>query len=305
MDGLILVDKPQNITSHDAVLRVRRILSTSKVGHFGTLDPMATGLLLVAVGRATKLFPFFSRQDKVYSGRIRLGFSTDSYDATGHPTSAEAARLPETGEVALAMAKFKGTIEQVPPAYSAKKLSGRPLYKWARANVPVLLSPVTVHVHSFDLRSYVPPYVDFESRCSSGTYIRSLAYELGRVLGCGAHLAALRRHASGAHRVPEARSLDEIERLAGEGNVAVFLLPLEVLLPHLPKAILGESDVRGLQKGKPIPAERIVDILPPGPGHQLDAESRGICRVFTTGGKFIALARASAPDQPLVPFLLL
>lgn len=305
MDGLILVDKPQDITSHDAVLRVRRILSTPRVGHFGTLDPMATGLLLVGVGTATKLFPFFSREDKVYTGRIRLGFSTDSYDATGHPTSAQAARLPETREVAVAMAKFSGKIEQVPPAYSAKKLSGRPLYKWARANKPVSLLPVTVHVHSFDLRSYAPPYVDFESRCSSGTYIRSLAHELGRVLGCGAHLAALRRHTSGAHVVAEARSLAEIERLAGEGKVAAFLLPLEELLVDLPRAILRESSRYGLQKGKPIPAEQIVDILAPGPGHRPDAESEGVCRVFTIGGKFIALARAAAPGHTLVPFLIL
>jgi len=305
MDGLILVDKPQNITSHDAVLRIRRILGTPKVGHFGTLDPMATGLLLVAVGRATKLFPFFSRQDKVYSGRIRLGFSTDSYDATGHPTSAEAACFPETGELVLSMAKFRGKIEQTPPAYSAKKLCGRPLYKWARANRPVSLSPVTVHIHSFELRSYVPPYVDFECRCSSGTYIRSLAHELGRVLGCGAHLAALRRHASGAHGVDEARSLDEIERLASESQTAAFLLPPEVLLPHLPKAILGESSGHGLQKGKPIPAEQIIDIFLPPSGRQPEEESKGLFRVFTTGGKFIALAGASAPGQPLIPFIIL
>jgi tRNA pseudouridine55 synthase len=305
MDGLILVDKPQNITSHDVVLRVRRILRTPRVGHFGTLDPMATGLLLVAVGTATKLFPFFSREDKVYSGQIRLGFSTDSYDATGHPTSAGAARLPGAGEIAVAMATFRGKIEQVPPPYSAKKLSGRPLYKWARANQPVTPKPVTVLVHSFDLKSYVPPHLDFESRCSSGTYIRSLAHELGQALGCGAHLAALRRLASGAHLVAEARQLAEIERLAGEGKTAEFLIPLEALFVGLPKAILRESGGRGLQRGRPLPAEHIDDIVAPAAVQPLKAGSEGVCRVFTSRGKFIALARAAAPDQPLVPFIIL
>jgi tRNA pseudouridine55 synthase len=304
MDGLILVDKPPNITSHDAVLGVRRILRTPRVGHFGTLDPMATGLLLVAVGTATKLFPFFSRQDKDYSGRIRLGFSTDSYDATGNPTSAEAARLPEAVEVAVAMSKFSGKIEQVPPPYSAKKLSGRPIYKWARANKPVSLRPVTVLIHSFDLKSYIPPYVDFESRCSSGTYIRSLAHELGQALGCGAHLAALRRRASGAHLVAEARSLAEIERLAGEGKTAEFLIPLEGLLGGLPRAILKESGGRGLQKGRPLPAEQIEHIFAPASGRPPGAESEGVWRVFTSRGKLIALAKASAPDRPLVPFII-
>jgi len=305
MDGLILVDKPRDITSHDAVLRIRRILGVSKVGHFGTLDPLATGLLFVAVGAATKFFPFYSRQDKFYAGRIMLGLSTDSYDATGRPTSAEAARLPEAAAVALAMAKFKGKIEQVPPVYSAKKLAGRPLYKWARANTPVSPAPVTVHIQSFDLKSYIPPYLDFESRCSSGTYIRSLAHELGQVLGCGAHLVALRRLASGEHRVDEARSLNEIERLAGEGETAEFLIPVEDLLVGLPKAILRESGSHGLQRGRPIPAEQITDIFSPTSGPQPDEESKGVCRVFTSGGKFIALAGASAPGQPLVPFLIL
>jgi tRNA pseudouridine55 synthase len=305
MDGLILLDKPQDITSHDAVLRVRRILRTPKVGHFGTLDPMATGLLLVAVGTATKLFPFFSREDKVYSGRIRLGFSTDSYDATGHPTSAEAVRLPGAGEIAAAMAAFRGKIEQIPPSYSAKKISGRPLYKWARANQPVTPRPVTVLVHSFDLKSYVPPYLDFESRCSSGTYIRSLAQELGQTLGCGAHLAALRRLASGAHLVAGARSLAEIERLAGEGKPDVFLIPMERLLADLPRAILTESGGSGLQRGRPLPIEQIDDVVAPATVQPPRAGTEGVCRVFTSRGKFIALARAAAPGQPLVPFIIL
>ncbi len=303
MDGLILVDKPPEITSHDVILRVRRALATPRVGHFGTLDPMATGLLLVAVGKVTKLFPFFSAEDKTYAGRIRLGFSTDSYDATGRPTSLPAPRIPAEEEVLPAMARLVGEIEQIPPAYSAKKFAGKPLYRWTRAKKPVVCKPVKVRVYSFTLTAYEPPEVEFECCCSAGTYIRSLAHELGLSLGCGAHLSALRRLASGGFSIDKAHSLSEIERRAAERKTADFLLPPEKLLLQLPGVVLKDEALKDLQKGRPIPASRIIRIDPPAlpPGSGIAA--REACRIVSAEGRFLGLVR-QGPNRSLTPFLL-
>src|SRR4030042_1057422 len=189
MDGLILVDKPQGATSHDVVARIRRIIDQRQVGHFGTLDPLATGLLLVAVGSATRLFPRYSLHDKVYSGKMRLGYATDTYDAQGKPTSVESDRLPNRDTLVEAMGKFNGRLEQVPPPYSAKKVAGKPLYKWARAKKTVAPRASQVTVYAFNLGGYSPPHVEFDVHCASGTYVRSLVHALGQTLGCGAHLS--------------------------------------------------------------------------------------------------------------------
>ena len=306
MDGLILVDKPQGATSHDIVARTRKILGLQRVGHFGTLDPLATGLLLLAVGKATKLFPFYSKEDKVYSGQIRLGFATDTYDALGNPISEEKTSFPDRETLAKAMNAFVGEMEQVPPPFSAKKLEGKPLYKWARAKKTILLKPSPVVVHSFDLKDYSPPFLDFESRCSSGTYIRSLAHDLGQSLGCGAHLAKLRRLAVGKHNIRAAHSLEQVERLAQEGKMAEFLLPLEALLQEFPKIILKESGVRELQRGKAMPAENILKMLEPEPAlHPANREGEEIYRLFSLEGKFLALAKKIGSQKGLIPFLLL
>jgi tRNA pseudouridine55 synthase len=306
MDGLILVDKPQGATSHDIVSRIRKILDLKRVGHFGTLDPLATGLLLLAVGKATKLFPFFSKENKLYRGQIRLGFSTDTYDALGKPTSEEKVTYPDGETLTKIMNAFVGKTEQVPPPYSAKKRDGKPLYKWARAKKMILLEPSPVVIHSFDLKDYSPPILDFESRCSSGTYIRSLAHDLGQRLGCGAHLAELRRLAVGGYNVSSSHSLEQVEHLAQNGRMADFVLPLEVLLQEFPKIILKESGVRGLQKGKTLPTEQILKVL--GRGSDLQPASKDgeeICRLFSVDGKFLALAKKGESREGPVPFLLL
>ncbi len=306
MDGLILVDKPAGATSHDVVARIRRILGIKRVGHFGTLDPLATGLLLVAVGRATKLFPFFSKKDKVYSGQIRFGFATDTYDALGRPTSELSSHYPEREALARAMNLFVGALIQTPPPYSAKKLWGKPLYKWARAEKVVLLRPSPVVVHSFELKGYHPPWLDFWSSCSSGTYMRSLAHDLGEHLGCGAHLTRLRRLTAGDYSLSDSHSLEDIERKAQAGRKAEFLLPLEALLPELPKVILNESAVLGLQKGRALRVAKIPDVSGPGPARISDREGADrVFRLFSPEGKFLALARKERDGEPLIPFLVL
>jgi len=305
MDGLILVDKPPGATSHDVVDRIRRILDQQRVGHFGTLDPLATGLLLVAVGSATRLFPCYSQHDKVYSGEMRLGFSTDTYDAQGKPTSEESACFPDRGILVEAMKKFVGPLDQVPPPYSAKKVEGKPLYKWARAKKAVRPRACRVIVYTFDLKGYSPPHVGFDVHCASGTYVRSLVHDLGQALGCGAHLAGLRRLAVGGYGLREALSLGEIEKLAGEGNREGFLLPLELLLPDTPKAVLSEPGCRRLQKGIPFPAELVLSIIPSGPPSAPASECSPVLRLFSLEGRFLALARPVEGKKAFLPFLIL
>lgn len=305
MDGLILVDKPQGATSHDVVARIRGILAQQRVGHFGTLDPLATGLLLVAVGSATRLFPCYSKHDKVYSGEIRFGFSTDTYDAQGKPTSEASGRFPGRGILIEAMKRFVGPLEQVPPPYSAKKVEGKPLYKWARAKKIIRPKASPVVVYAFDLKGYSPPLVTFDVHCASGTYVRSLAHDLGQTLGCGAHLASLRRLSVGGYGIGEALSLEEIEKLAGEGNREGFLIPLESLLPEAPKAVLSEPGCRLLQKGSLLPAEFVLKLLPAVPSSAPAAECSQAYRLFSLEGRFLALARPVEGKKAFLPFLVL
>ncbi len=306
MDGLILVDKPQGLTSHDVVARIRQSLRIQKVGHFGTLDPMATGLLLVAVGRAVKLFPFFSKHDKVYAGEIRLGVATDTYDATGRPTGPETALLPGRQAVIDAMRPLEGEILQTPPPYSAKKLAGKPLYKWARSRQPIACPPRTVIVHAFKMIDCRPPVIEFEVRCGSGTYIRSLAHALGEALGCGAHLAGLRRLGSGEFSVSRALPLERVEELILAGKAEEVVLPLESLLAALPKLILTETGESRLQRGRQLaPADvqrRLPPDAPPGTGPEPDRET---CRLFSLSGRFLGLAAPGPDPGMLVPFLVL
>ena len=243
-DGLLVIDKPAGPTSHDVVRRVRKALGMRRVGHGGTLDPDATGVLLVAAGQATRFFPFLSREFKVYDGRIRLGYATDTYDASGRPASEPCPDLPDRDGLVSAMRAFEGDILQIPPRYSAKKIAGRPVYKMARADVEFTLEPAAVTVTRFTLLDYRPPDFDFEAECSSGTYIRSLAHDLGLKLGCGAHLAALRRTSVGPYTLSEAVALAELEEAAARDGAERYLLPLERLLPGTP-ACHGPAGCRG------------------------------------------------------------
>ncbi|MFQ6069492.1 MAG: tRNA pseudouridine(55) synthase TruB [Candidatus Aminicenantales bacterium] len=303
MDGLILVDKPRNYTSHDIILKLRKILKTGKIGHFGTLDPLATGLLAVAVGKATKLFPFFSKADKYYEGKIRLGYATDTYDAEGKPIAPEKKKLPEENEVLKAMKKFEGETTQLPPPFSAKKFRGKPLYKLARNNRNTPLTPSRINVYFFRMKDYRPPFLDFEVKCSSGTYIRSLSHDLGQVLGCGAHLTKLRRLEIGSFHLREAHTLEEIEKWIEEEKFENLLIPVEVLLTHLPKIILKESGSRLARNGNLIYPENILKVLiedtPPG------KEKEELFRLFSEEGRLLALARKGKEENSLHPFLVM
>ena len=306
MDGLILVDKPRGATSHDIVARVRRCLGIRKVGHFGTLDPMATGLLLVAVGRAVKLFPLYSKHDKAYAGEIQLGLATDTYDATGQPTSPRKDALPGREAVVEAMRSFEGEILQTPPPYSAKKVSGKPLYKWARGRKEVSCPPRPVTVHSFGLVDFRPPAVEFEVRCGSGTYVRSLAHDLGRMLGCGAHLTGLRRISSGELTIDRALPVDRVEELVRGGRTGEVILPLEALLPGLPKVVLTGSGEGRLQRGRPLsPGDIERRLAAEEPAAARPDAPPGACRLFSLAGRFLGLAAPGPDPEVMVPFLIL
>jgi tRNA pseudouridine55 synthase len=236
--GFLLIDKPAGITSHDAVNAIRRALGTRKVGHAGTLDPMATGLLLMGVGRATRLLRFLGELDKVYEGAGLLGIETTTLDAEGD----EVRRSPvDVTEESLreVMGGFVGDIEQVPPAYSAVKVGGRKLYEAARKGQEIEAPPRKVHVGAFDLVRLESPRFEFRVRCSAGTYVRSLVADVGKVVGCGAHLVALRRTAIGPYRVEDASPPD------APGP----LLPLERAVEHLEAVGLTEDEARAASHG--------------------------------------------------------
>jgi tRNA pseudouridine55 synthase len=305
MHGLILVDKPQWATSHDVVARIRRILGQQRVGHFGTLDPLATGLLLVAVGNATRLFPCYSRHDKVYRGEMRLGWATDTYDSQGQPASEACSRYPEKQTLGEVMKHFVGRLEQFPPPYSAKKIEGKPLYKWARSKKTVSPKASPVIVYAFDLKEYSPPSAHFEVRCGPGTYVRSLVHDLGQVLGCGAHLAGLRRLAVGRHEIDRALPLEEIDRLAGAGNWDRFLIPLESLLPEFPKAVLSAAGCRLLQKGRLLPEDGVLKVIPPVRNSAPPDGGAKAYRLFSPEGRFLGLAEPVEEKAGLLPFLIL
>ncbi len=232
-----MIDKPGGMTSHDVVNRLRKITGERTIGHLGTLDPMATGVLPLLVGRYTRLAQYFSAAGKSYTGAIRLGFATDTYDAEGEPAGPDlwpnsAGRVTLEGVRAVA-AGFLGGSGQMPPPFSAKKISGTPAYKLARAGKPVELKPAPVRIDAFEIVALEGGEASFTIAISSGGYVRSVAHELGRDLGCGAHLSRLRRTRAGAFTLDEAHGLEELEPLAGNAE------SLESLCVH-PRLLLQE-----------------------------------------------------------------
>jgi tRNA pseudouridine55 synthase len=304
MDGLILVRKPETWTSHDVVKALRSILRQKKVGHFGTLDPLASGLLLAAVGKATRFFPFYGKLDKSYTARVRLGFATDTYDAEGRPTTPETHAWPGLEAVCEALRTGQGKLLQPAPPYSAKKLRGQPLYAYARAQKTVEAKAFPVVVYDIRLRSYVPPLLDVQIHCSSGTYIRSIAHDLGVRLGCGAHLAGLVRTEVGPYRLDEAASLDDIRTFHEAGRTSEFLKPMETLLAWLPKAVLTANGVGQVKHGRVIEEDGVeafepAPLSPAGPGEFL-------VRLFDNQGHLVGLARRlSSGSRALAPLLVL
>mgnify|MGYP002153796782 CR=1 FL=1 len=250
MDGVLVLDKPAGITSHDAVMQARKILGIRRIGHLGTLDPIATGVLPLVVGRATRLAQFFRDRDKTYEGTMRLGFATDTYDRTGKPTTPPLDPQASSAELEVVFQELSGEYNQQPPPISAKKVGGVEAYKLVRRNQPVQLPPVHVHVKEFTLQGWEPPLLRFRLRCSGGTYVRSLVHDVGRRLGCGAHVCELRRLASGEFTEKEALTLERLRELQAQGRTQEALAPAEELLPEFPPYKLPPAAVAAVLHGR-------------------------------------------------------
>jgi len=250
MDGVIVVDKPEGMTSHDVVNRMRRIAGIRKVGHLGTLDPMATGVLPLVLGRATRLAQFFSGGEKTYDARMQFGWSTDTYDREGERTSDPAEPGFTRAELEVALERFRGQFLQTPPPFSAKKVAGTPAYKLARKGAPVDLEPVPIHVFELVLLEFLSPAARIRLRCSAGTYLRGIAHEVGRELGCGAFLTALRRTASGEFTEDRAFTLEALGELARAGDLGKALIPAAQVLPEFPEAAVDSVTAGQIRHGK-------------------------------------------------------
>ena len=291
MDGAIVVDKQAGWTSHDVVGKARRILNTKKIGHLGTLDPIATGVLPLVVGRATRLARFYTQSDKIYEAVIRFGFSTDTYDRAGTPTSAETEPVIDAAELEARLAQFRGEIRQVPPAVSAKKVDGVRAYKLARRQVSFELEPIQVQVYELALLNLAGPRASVRAHCSGGTYLRSIAHDLGQAMGCGAHLEELRRTMSGDFTLVQAKTIPELEQMAAEARVSEALIPASQLLPAFPTAYV-EPEVAGqIRQGRNFPVSPFR--APSGTKY---------VKAVTREGELIAIGEAVLPNQyhPLV-----
>ncbi len=250
MDGVIVVDKPLGWTSHDAVNKMRRLAGTRRVGHLGTLDPGASGVLPLVIGRATRLARFYMRNDKVYDAVIHFGHATDTYDAQGQPTTPITELILQRESLESVIGRFRGVIRQTPPPISAKKIKGKPAYKLARRNIAVELKPVEVSIYSFELREVQDADARVEVHCSAGTYLRAIAHEMGQALGCGAFLQSLRRLASGHFMIEQARTIAQLEQLAGEDRVGEALIPAAKLLPEFPSEPVDALTAGQIRQGR-------------------------------------------------------
>jgi tRNA pseudouridine55 synthase len=266
------------------VNKVRRFAGTKKVGHLGTLDPAATGVLPLVLGRATRLAQFYTRNDKVYEGVIHFGYSTDSYDGDGQPTSPAQDIVLDREQLEAALQKFRGRFAQVPPQVSAKKVAGRPAYEMARKQQPVELKPVDVEVYSLDILRMEGCEAAVRVHCSAGTYLRSIAHEAGQALGCGAFLKSLRRTASGDFKIEAARTLEQLAALAEAGRFEEAVIPAAELLPEIPAEMVDALTAGQIRNGRDF---RISPFHARAPGRFVKA--------VNAEGQLVAIGEARLP----------
>jgi len=252
VNGVLIIDKPAGLTSHDVVNRVRRILGQRSVGHLGTLDPLATGVLPLVTGSLTRLAQFYTTSQKSYEGVVRFGFATDTYDADGEPSGTPQSVTLELRQVSDLAARFRGVIEQMPPPFSAKKVHGVPAYKLARKKKEVELKPVQVEIKEFEILSVELDRASFRARVSSGTYMRSVAHDMGRELGCGAHLESLRRTAVAEFNISDAHAVEQVERAAQSGRVEEMFVHPRRLLPDFPSVTADEENAARIHTGRAV-----------------------------------------------------
>ena len=252
VSGILNIDKPKGMTSHDVVNQVRRLAHERRVGHAGTLDPMATGVLIVCLGKATRLVEYLADSDKSYLATIVFGVTTDTWDAEGKVLTRSDGQNLKLDDIENILPSFLGRIEQIPPMYSALKHKGQPLYRLARHGLEVERAPRRVEIYALQIVRWQAPELVLRVDCSKGTYIRTLAHDLGQAARVGAHLSALKRLAVGRFRIEEAVSLDELLRQAADGAWQKHLLPAEAAVGHMPVAILEAEAVNHVRHGQAV-----------------------------------------------------
>ena len=275
MNGIILIDKPQDWTSHDVVAKLRGILHERRIGHSGTLDPLATGLLVVFVGRATRAVEFAEADSKAYIAGLRLGVCTDTQDISGNVLS-ECSELPSEEYVRRAVRSFVGEIEQIPPMYSAIKIGGKKLYELARKGQSVERAPRRITVSSIEIIGRDADDYLLKIACSKGTYVRTLCNDVGALLGCGACMSSLRRISAGAFSVQDAHSIDEVEAAVNDGRMVDIMLPVDTLFAAMPELKVPESTAKRLKTGNIIKT----------------SAADGEYRVYSDSGEFLLIGKA-------------
>jgi tRNA pseudouridine55 synthase len=310
-DGALVINKPRGKTSHDVVDAVRHLAGFRQIGHLGTLDPLATGVLVLLLGRATRLVQFYAGRRKRYTAGFRFGFATDTYDSDGEPQGSDCAPALDRAVLEGLARESLGRFGQTPPAFSAKKIHGRPSYELARKKQEVTLKPMEVEVFEYKLIDVEGQLARFVIECSSGTYIRSLAHEMGRKLGCGAHLAEITRTAVGEFSLEQAIKLEELAEAARAGKFGDCLIRLENLLPNFPRVNVLPVVERRVRHGTKFNIQ-LAQVqpgrteLPPGATMQLDGgePKPPRLRVFGQQDRLIAIAEAVVPRtyQPIVVF---
>lgn len=295
--GFVVVDKPAGITSHDVVSRIRRIFGTRKVGHTGTLDPFATGVLPIALNDGTKAIPFLDEGVKTYEALVRLGVTTDTLDMTGEVLSETDPGALTRDQIETCLNRFTGSISQTPPMYSAIKQNGQPLYKLARQGVEVERKSRMVEIHSLQVLSCAVPYVSIRVTCSRGTYVRSLADDIGRQLGCGAALQELRRTASGFFTISSAQTLESLEKAAATAELAPLVLSPLAALGQMTECVLNDRGVTQVSFGRMLHAEDLEE----WPG-ELPVD--GALVRLSSGGKLKAVAEIGHGSDDVLQVIL-
>jgi tRNA pseudouridine55 synthase len=287
MNGLLVLDKPSGITSHDVVAIVRRATGEKSIGHLGTLDPMATGVLPLLLGKYTRLAQFFGQADKLYTGHIRFGFGTDSFDAYGTPTTDPQPLTQSLKELRTLSKNFHGEMNQLPPIFSAKKINGVAAHKLARAGAEVPVKPARITIHNFELTSLEGDTAGFTISVSAGSYVRSVAHELGQLAGCGAHLSSLRRMQAGAFSLEQAITIEQLKS-ASVAELEALLPHPRTLLPEMPSVTVDDQLAGRLRNGMQVN-------LP-------DFSSAPLIKVFTAPTELLAIGRRIAGTlmQPIV-----
>jgi tRNA pseudouridine55 synthase len=309
LDGALIIDKPTGPTSHEVVEIVRRLAGFRQIGHLGTLDPLATGVLVLMLGRATRLAQFYGARRKRYTCAVRFGYATDTYDANGEPQGTDAAPFLDEETLLRFATALTGRILQTPPSFSSKKVHGTPAHELARKKKPVKLQPVEVEVFELRLTELAGSVARFIVECGPGTYIRSLAHEMGQMLGMGAHLSQIARTAVGEFTLDQARSLDDVANATASGRMNDLIIPMESLLRDLPRVtvlpIVERRVAHGARFNVPVnQLQQGEDTMPQGAPAHLDAGDwkPARLRVFSQQQHLIAIAEAVVPRvyQPVV-----